>query len=184
AAVLQFVLEAVRLVGQLPGFAQGDERPFQGQRQGGGEQEPAGLSRRHSVNPLALEVRAHHLDAVLERLGVSQERRNVLEEDARLRKIWYIADVVCEVHEPFLSPRGAGKGYGPVGTRATMTFTVRQAGPSDAPLVVEFNRLLAEESEGQALDLALLRPGVDAVLADPVKGLYFLAEDRGRVVGQ
>ena|SRR5437867_4203792 len=61
---------------------------------------------------------------------------------------------------------------------------VRLATPADADVVVEFNRLLALESEGKALDLALLRPGVSAGLADAAKGRYFLAEENGRPLGQ
>jgi GNAT superfamily N-acetyltransferase len=65
-----------------------------------------------------------------------------------------------------------------------MPLTVRQATSDDAPTIVEFNRRLAEESEGKTLDLAVLRKGVAAVLADPHKGPYFLAEEGGTVVGQ
>ena len=38
--------------------------------------------------------------------------------------------------------------------------------------------------EGKTLDLAVLTPGVQAVLADPQKGLYFVAEEAGDVLGQ
>jgi GNAT superfamily N-acetyltransferase len=62
--------------------------------------------------------------------------------------------------------------------------TVRPARPADAPTIVEFNRILAQESEGKTLDPAVLSAGVDAVLADPVRGLYFLAEEGGEVIGQ
>jgi GNAT superfamily N-acetyltransferase len=65
-----------------------------------------------------------------------------------------------------------------------MVLSVRQAGPADTAVVAEFNRLLAEETEGKILDPAQLGPGVAAVFADPVKGSYFVAEDDGRVVGQ
>jgi GNAT superfamily N-acetyltransferase len=65
-----------------------------------------------------------------------------------------------------------------------MSLIVRQAGPADLQVVVEFNRLLAEESEGKKLEAAVLRPGVAAVLADPRKGLYFLAEEGANPVGQ
>ena len=65
-----------------------------------------------------------------------------------------------------------------------MPLTIRPAGPADTTVVIEFNRLLAEETEGKSLDPGQLGPGVAAVLADPVKGLYFLAEDQGRTVGQ
>jgi GNAT superfamily N-acetyltransferase len=65
-----------------------------------------------------------------------------------------------------------------------MAFRVRQATPADAAVVVEFNRLLAEESEGKALDLTVLRAGVAAQLADAQKGLYFVAEEDGVLLGQ
>lgn len=65
-----------------------------------------------------------------------------------------------------------------------MSLVVRQATPADAAVVVEFNRLLALESEGLTLDPAQLTPGVAAVLADPVKGLYFVAEEDGTAIGQ
>jgi len=65
-----------------------------------------------------------------------------------------------------------------------MPLTVRRAVPADAQIIVEFNRLLAEESEGKTLDLAVLRAGVAAALADPHKGPYFLAEENGTPVGQ
>ena len=65
-----------------------------------------------------------------------------------------------------------------------MPLTVRQAGPADGQVVVEFNRLLAEESEGKTLDLEMLEPGVALVLGDVHKGYYFVAEDNGRIVGQ
>jgi GNAT superfamily N-acetyltransferase len=65
-----------------------------------------------------------------------------------------------------------------------MPPALRRATPADAPVIVEFNRRLAEESEGKTLDLPVLAAGVAACLADPTKALYFVAEDGGRVVGQ
>jgi GNAT superfamily N-acetyltransferase len=65
-----------------------------------------------------------------------------------------------------------------------MSITVRRATPADAAAVVEFNRLLALETEGKKLDLAVLAPGVAAALADPGRALYFVAEVGGAVVGQ
>jgi GNAT superfamily N-acetyltransferase len=61
---------------------------------------------------------------------------------------------------------------------------LRRAVPSDAPVIVDFNRRLALESEGLTLDPAVLTPGVEAGLADPSKASYFVAEDGGTVVGQ
>jgi GNAT superfamily N-acetyltransferase len=65
-----------------------------------------------------------------------------------------------------------------------MTIRIRKATLADIDTVCDFNRLLAKESEGKDLDLSLLRPGVTAVLGDPHKGRYFIAEDDGLIVGQ
>lgn len=65
-----------------------------------------------------------------------------------------------------------------------MPPTIRRAELADAPVVIEFNALLALESEGKQLDRSILGPGVQAALADPGKVRYFLAEEAGRVVGQ
>ncbi len=65
-----------------------------------------------------------------------------------------------------------------------MPISIRQAVSSDVAIVVEFNRLLAEESEGKTLDFQLLRRGVEAGLADPRKSVYFLAEEDGSALGQ
>ncbi len=65
-----------------------------------------------------------------------------------------------------------------------MSVAVRRAGLGDAEVIAEFNRRLADETEGRALDAALLRAGVEAGLADENKALYFVAEDAGEVVGQ
>ena len=65
-----------------------------------------------------------------------------------------------------------------------MSVAIRRANSKDSEVVVEFNRRLAEESEGKMLDVALLRAGVAQALADPQRAAYFLAEDSGLVVGQ
>jgi GNAT superfamily N-acetyltransferase len=65
-----------------------------------------------------------------------------------------------------------------------MPLSIRQAVPADAAVIVEFNRRLAEESEGKTLDAAVLAAGVAAGLADPRKSVYFLAEEDGRALGQ
>jgi GNAT superfamily N-acetyltransferase len=65
-----------------------------------------------------------------------------------------------------------------------MALTVRQAGPADAATIFELNQLLALETEGKTLHASVLEEGVAAVLADPIKGLYFLAEEDTRPVGQ
>ncbi len=65
-----------------------------------------------------------------------------------------------------------------------MSLTIRRAAAADAPLIVEFNRCLALETEGKSLDLAVLSAGVAAGLADEEKARYFVAEDVDGVVGQ
>jgi len=65
-----------------------------------------------------------------------------------------------------------------------MPLAIRQAEPKDAVTVVEFNALLAEESEGKRLDRRVLEPGVAAALADSRKAVYFLACEGERVLGQ
>jgi GNAT superfamily N-acetyltransferase len=63
-------------------------------------------------------------------------------------------------------------------------FGVRLARVTDAPAIVEFNRRLAWETEHRRLEESVLRPGVEAVLGDTAKGVYFVADADGVVVGQ
>ncbi len=65
-----------------------------------------------------------------------------------------------------------------------MSFIVRPASAIDAAAIVEFNRRLALETENLALDPAVLQAGVAKVLADPLRGRYFVADDGGEVIGQ
>jgi ribosomal protein S18 acetylase RimI-like enzyme len=65
-----------------------------------------------------------------------------------------------------------------------INIQIRQAEPSDAPVIVDFNLRLAAETEDLALDPACVKAGVAALLMDPAKGLYFVAELDGAVVGQ
>lgn len=65
-----------------------------------------------------------------------------------------------------------------------MVMQIRPARITDQDVIVEFNFRLAEETEGKLLDRDLLERGVAAMLADPAKGRYFLAEDQGQVLGQ
>jgi GNAT superfamily N-acetyltransferase len=61
---------------------------------------------------------------------------------------------------------------------------VRPAVETDGPIISKFNAQMALETEHRALDHARLRSGVEAVLRDPTKGSYFVAEVTGTVVGQ
>lgn len=61
---------------------------------------------------------------------------------------------------------------------------IRHAAPGDEALLAANNRAMALETEGKALDVEISLRGVAAVLADPGKGFYLLAERDGEVVGQ
>ncbi len=63
-------------------------------------------------------------------------------------------------------------------------YGVRAAGPEDWPLIVEFNRRLAAETEDTELHIDLLTAGVKAALADSAKARYFVASRGETVVGQ
>ena len=65
-----------------------------------------------------------------------------------------------------------------------MELKIREAALSDAQVIAAFNVRLAEESEGLRLDAATVQAGVAAELNDPTKGIYYVAEIEGAVVGQ
>jgi len=59
----------------------------------------------------------------------------------------------------------------------------REAVPSDASAIIEFQLAMARETEELELDRGILTDGVNAVFADPALGRYYIAEDEGRVIG-
>lgn len=61
-----------------------------------------------------------------------------------------------------------------------MQTDIRRATRDDRDTFIEFNRALAEETEGKALSPETLGMGVDAVFDDPEKGFYLVAEVDGR----
>lgn len=65
-----------------------------------------------------------------------------------------------------------------------MLVTIRDATPSDAKTIAAHNSAMALETEGRPLDPSLIGPGVRAALEDSRKGLYWVAEQDGKVVGQ
>ncbi len=65
----------------------------------------------------------------------------------------------------------------------TPVITVRDAQLSDADTIAGYNRLLALESEGKALDTATLARGVRRGLSHPELCRYFIAAADGRPVG-
>jgi len=65
-----------------------------------------------------------------------------------------------------------------------MTFAIRDAVPTDADTIADFNNRLAEETEARTLVPELIGGGVAALLADPSKGHYWVAESGDQVIGQ
>ncbi|MBM3981771.1 MAG: GNAT family N-acetyltransferase [Planctomycetes bacterium] len=65
-----------------------------------------------------------------------------------------------------------------------MSLTIRPATAADEAVLVAFNTAIAWETERKRLDPAVLSAGVRAVLADPARGFYTVAESGGEVVGQ
>jgi GNAT superfamily N-acetyltransferase len=66
-----------------------------------------------------------------------------------------------------------------------MSQSIRQATVTDRDRIVLFNQAMAKETEGRILDRKTLARGVEAMLDDPARGRYFVAEDeRSEIVGQ
>lgn len=61
---------------------------------------------------------------------------------------------------------------------------IRKAELSDTAVIADFNRRLARETEDLPLDEGCVLKGVTALLRDPAKGLYYVAEVGGVVAGQ
>lgn len=61
---------------------------------------------------------------------------------------------------------------------------IRKARPADAGIIAEFNRKLAWETERLRLNRRVVDRGVKALLKDKAKGIYYVAEEDGTVVGQ
>ena len=58
-----------------------------------------------------------------------------------------------------------------------MSLAIRQATAVDRDRIVLFNQAMAKETEGRILDPETLARGVEAMLDDPARGRYFVAED-------
>ena len=63
-------------------------------------------------------------------------------------------------------------------------FTLRRAEEKDLDVLVDFNNRLAIETENRPLDLTVLRSSMKHILEDERKGVYWLACDGDKVVGQ
>ena len=65
-----------------------------------------------------------------------------------------------------------------------MALIVRSAGDIDIDRIVLFNQALARETEGRELERKTLKSGVAALMAEPARGQYFVAQKSGEIVGQ
>jgi GNAT superfamily N-acetyltransferase len=63
-------------------------------------------------------------------------------------------------------------------------ITLRAAALDDVGIVADFNQAMALQTEGQVLPRPRLEAGVAALIEDPRRGFYLLAERDGEVVGQ
>ena len=63
-------------------------------------------------------------------------------------------------------------------------IVIRQALPSDIDVLASNHRAMALETENKTLDVDTTIRGTRAVLEDPVKGFYLIAERNERMVGQ
>src|SRR3954452_4893392 len=65
---------------------------------------------------------------------------------------------------------------------------IREASPIDGAIITEFNLRMAWETEQRRLDPVRVGQGVSALLNDPAKGTYYMAEvqtgERATVGGQ
>jgi GNAT superfamily N-acetyltransferase len=62
-------------------------------------------------------------------------------------------------------------------------ITVRAARAGDLETLLGFQQAMALETEGKSLDPARVRAGLAAVLADPARGRYLVAERDGEALG-
>lgn len=65
-----------------------------------------------------------------------------------------------------------------------MNLTIRCATQADLEILVAFNQALAVETESRPLNETVLRQSMQAILDDPRKGVYWLACEGEKVVGQ
>lgn len=61
-------------------------------------------------------------------------------------------------------------------------INIRKAELPDIEIIIEYQLLLAKESEEVILDAEILKPGLRAVFEDPAKGQYYVAESDGKVI--
>ena len=62
-------------------------------------------------------------------------------------------------------------------------IAIQKAMPNHIDILIDFQQRLAYESEEVTLDSSTLRKGMEAMFADPGKGIYYIASDGDEVVG-
>ncbi|MEM9173341.1 MAG: N-acetyltransferase [Pseudomonadota bacterium] len=67
---------------------------------------------------------------------------------------------------------------------ASASLTIRDATLEDAIVIAQANADMAMETEDKPLDHETLLAGVKALLADPARGRYWIAERDGQFAGQ
>ena len=61
-------------------------------------------------------------------------------------------------------------------------LTIRKATPEDAAVIIDFQQKMVWETEQMTLVPGTINKGVNAVFADPSRGQYWIAEEKGSVV--
>jgi hypothetical protein len=96
-AVFEIVILFVNLERQLAFFANGHKTGFEAQRGGGGKDEAAGINADDGIHGAGFVIADEEINAAGEKLGIGQDRRDVLELNAGLRKIRDVADGAFDV---------------------------------------------------------------------------------------
>lgn len=64
-----------------------------------------------------------------------------------------------------------------------MSIQIRRGEPRDTTVLAGFNMAMAEETENLKLLPDVITAGVSAILGDPARGFYLVAESAGEIVG-
>lgn len=62
-------------------------------------------------------------------------------------------------------------------------ITIQKAVIENLEVLIDFQQRLALESESIRLNAETLRKGIMAMFADPAKGIYYVVEEEGQVIG-
>src|SRR6266540_3168730 len=108
-SVLERVGRADRLRGKLPRPARRDEAAADLPGDRGPEDEAARFGAEDEIGLLRAPPLRELLDRVRERIRVGEQRRDVLEADARLRPVGDLADLFGEIHPIMLTQAGAAR---------------------------------------------------------------------------